>query len=133
MTEPGPPPDYALNPDTLETGIALYLDPLIADLGVVRDSYASAHAEIATAHATEAPGWFGGEGNGDVRAASSSFLNEVEWQLQRVAGEQTELVASLQEYAAFLRAHIQWARETDQKHADNFHAIHRELLDGPRW
>ncbi|MGH3758980.1 hypothetical protein [Actinophytocola sp.] len=30
-------------------------------------------------------GWFGGEGNGEVRPASSSFLNEVTWQLQRLA------------------------------------------------
>lgn len=133
MTEPGPPPDYALSPETLEDGIDAYLAPVIRDLVPVNDGYSSAHADVAAAHANEAPGWFGGEGNGEIRSATSSFLNEVAWQLQQLAGDQTELLGSLREYEAFLRSHITWARETDEKHAENFRAIHRELLDGPRW
>ncbi|MDQ3790447.1 MAG: hypothetical protein M3422_24825 [Actinomycetota bacterium] len=133
MTEPGPQPDYALNPGTFEKGIDRYLEPVVRDLAAVSDSYSSAHVDVAAAHANETPGWFGGEGNGEIRSATSSFLNEAAWQLQQLAGDQAELLGSLREYEAFLRAHIKWARETDEKHAENFRAIHRELLEGPRW
>lgn len=129
MPEPGPQPDYALNPGALEVGIKKYLEPAIKDLVEVSDSYTAAHTEVVTAHDTEAVGWFGGDGNGEVRTASSSFLNEAAWQLQQLAGDQAELLASLQEYMAFLRAHIQWATQTEQKIANSFRAIERDLLE----
>lgn len=121
---------YAIDTNSLEAGIQLYVKPVIDDLAAVSGSYTGAHADVANAHATTAAGWFGGEGNGDVRAASSSFLNEAEWQLQRLAAEQGELLTSLQEYVAFLRAHMQWATETDQKFASNFQSIHKDLDEG---
>jgi hypothetical protein len=45
-----------------------------------------------------------------------------------LAGDQAESLASLQEYMAFLRAHIQWATQTEQKIVNSFRAIERDLL-----
>jgi hypothetical protein len=128
MPEPGPQPDYAINPGALDSGIKTYLEPVVKDLAEVSASYASAHTEVATAHDNETVGWFGGEGNGEVRTATSSFLNEAAWQLQQLAGDQAELLASLREYEAFLRAHIQWATQTEQKIANSFQAIERDFF-----
>lgn len=130
MADTGAQNYYAINTNTLEAGIQLYVQPVIDELTAVSGSYTGAHTDVANAHATTAAGWFGGEGNGDVRAASGSFLNEAEWQLERLATEQGQVLASLQEYVAFLRAHMQWATETDQKFASNFKSIHSELDDG---
>ena len=130
MPEPGQEPDYALIPDALDKGIDKYLTPVIDDLAVISDGYTGAHGDVSSAHADEAVGWFGGEGNGEIRAATSSFLNEATWQLQQLAGEQAELLASLREYEAFLRSHIQWATQNEEKIANRFRAIERDLLGG---
>lgn len=130
MPEPGQEPDYALTPSVLDSNIEVYLKPVIADLGEVSASYSSAHAEVAAAHDNQSVGWFGGDGNGEVRTASSSFLNEASWQLQQLAGEQAELLASLQEYEAFLRSHTQWAAQNEEKIASRFRAIERDFLGG---
>jgi hypothetical protein len=130
MAETGQQDFYAINTNTLEAGIQLYVQPVIDEMTAVNGSYTGAHTDVAAAHANQTPGWFAGAADGDVHAASSSFLNEAEWQLQRLASEQTQLLGSLQEYVAFLRAHMQWATDTDQKFASNFQSIHSELDDG---
>jgi hypothetical protein len=128
----GPDPDYALDPDRLEVAIEWFLTPLINDLARLAKSYAAAHVEVGDAHASEMPGWFGGEGNGEVRSASSSFLNEVTWQVQQLADDQTQLLASLRDYRSMLVRHIAWARETDERVAERFRAIERDL-DARGW
>jgi hypothetical protein len=115
--------DYAINPDGMTQAIDWYLSPVIKDLGERSGTYANAHDAAATAHDSEAAGWFGGAGNGEVKLASSSFLNAAEWQLRQLVQDQAELVSSLQEYRTMLQGHINWARETDQKAADRFRAI----------
>lgn len=42
--------------------------------------------------------------------------------MRQLAADQEELLASLREYAAFLRSHIQWAEHTENKIADSFRA-----------
>jgi hypothetical protein len=128
----GREPDFALDPDLLEDGIKWFLDPVIHALTKLERDYATAHAEVAAAHASETPGWFGGEGNGEVRSASSSFLNEVAWQLQQLSDDQTELLASLRDYRAVLASHATWAKETDERAAERFRAIERDL-DARGW
>ncbi|OLF19544.1 hypothetical protein [Actinophytocola xanthii] len=123
----GREPDYALEPRALENGIGWFLDPVIEGLRGIDGLYAAARDEVVAAHASERPGWFGGEGTGEVRAASSSFLNEVAWQLQLLAGDQSELLASLRDYRSVLIGHIAWARETDGRAAERFRAIERDL------
>src|SRR4051794_7254953 len=102
MPEPdddhAPHVDYAIDPQNLEQGIKWYLTPVIKRLDENNQSYSEAHSDVATAHDNEAPGWFGGEGNGRVRMATSSFLNALEWQLRQLVQDQTELATSLHEY-----------------------------------
>lgn len=120
-------PDYAVDPETMKTAIDWYLVPVIAELEKMSGGFTAAHGEIKTAHDTEAAGWFGGAGSGDVRMASSSFLNAAEWQLRRLVEDQAELVKSLQEYQLVLNDVIVQAQKTDQVVADRFRAIDRGL------
>jgi hypothetical protein len=98
----------------------------------LRDGYAAAHSEVKAAHDCEAPGWFGGEGNGRVKPATSSFLDEVGVQLEQLVADQSALASSLANYRAFLLDHADWARTTDRLQADRFQQIQREL-EGFRW
>jgi hypothetical protein len=52
-------------------------------------AYSAAQGEVRSANASEAPGWFGGEGSGVVRAATNSFLGEVTHQLEQLAAALT--------------------------------------------
>jgi hypothetical protein len=128
--KPGPNGVYALNPEHMKRGIELYLDPVIRDVEQLSASYTQAHDEVVAAHSTQAAGWFGGEGNGEVRPATSSFLNEMEWQLRQLAEDQRQLAASLQEYRNALQKHIQGAVAWDSENAERFHAIQRDLEAG---
>lgn len=134
MVAPENDPDkvYKLSPEHMTESIEIYLDPVIQDLQRLAVTYRAAHDEVKAAHDQEAPGWFGGEGNGHVRPAISSFLNEVTYQVGELVADQDELVASVQNYRALLQAHIDEAVRTDLAHADRFTAIHREL-DDKRW
>lgn len=126
MTEPGEPSgEYRLSPAGLEDGIRRFLTPVIDSLAGLRDGYAAAHGEVQSAHARRAPGWFGGEGNSVVPSASSSFFNEVEWQLRQLVAEQGEMVVSLEEYRTMLRGHMDWAVRTEEENAERFRAIDR--------
>lgn len=60
-----------------------------------------------------------------VPPASSSFFNEVEWQLRRLVAEQAEMVVSLEEYRTMLRGHMDWAVRTDEENMERFSAIDR--------
>jgi hypothetical protein len=122
-----PKVDYSIDPEGLEDGIRRFLEPVIKGLRESRDSFAAAHGQVKAGHAGSSPGWLGGEGNGEVRPASSSFLNEVTWQLEQLSGEQADLVSSLEEFEAALRGHIDWIRHTEDKITNRFLAIHREL------
>jgi hypothetical protein len=119
--------DYAINPPDMSRAIKWYLKPVVEKLAENSQSYDDAHAEVAAAHANEAAGWFGGEGNGRVRTATSSFLNALEWQLRRLVQDQTELATSLAEYRTMLEGHVEWATSTDQTIADRFIAIGNDL------
>lgn len=131
MTEPADPSgEYRLSPAGLEDGIRRFLAPVIDSLTGLRDGYLEAHGEVQSAHSRRAAGWFGGEGNSVVPPASSSFFNEVEWQLRQLVGEQTEMVASLEEYRTMLRGHIDWAVRTDDENAERFRAIDRAFYGG---
>lgn len=121
---------YKLAPDHMEESIKWYLVPVKDRLRAIAGTYQAAHDQAQAAHDQETPGWFGGEGHGHVRPATSSFLNEVSYQLGELAGDQDKLATSLQSYHDMLVAHIKEARERDQGHADNFTAIHRELDSG---
>ena len=123
----GTKPDYAIDTQGLADGIKRFLDPVIRGLRESRDSFNAARDEVRSAHDASTPGWFGGEGSGDVRPACSSFLNEVTWQLQLLSKDQADLVGSLEEYKAFLEGHIDWIRNTESRIANRFKAIQREL------
>src|SRR4051812_23622862 len=110
-----PKVDYSIDSKALEDGIRRFLEPVIKGLRESRDSFAAAHGQVKAGHDGSAPGWVGGEGNGEVRAASSSFLNEVAWQLEQLKTDQADLVASLEEYEAALRGHIDWIRNTENR------------------
>lgn len=129
MPEPDDDPTkvYAISPDYMSRMIDLYLTPVVDELGELHRSYSDAHAEVKGAHASEALGWFGGEGHGEVKAATSSFLNEVGYQLEQLVADQNALASSLAGYRKFLQDHITWARQNDQLHADRFTALQREL------
>ena len=129
MTEPDNDPTrvYAISPDYMERMIDWYLTPVIDKLGQLGTGFAEAHGEVKSAHDNQTPGWFGGEGHGDVKAATSSFLNEVGHQLEQLVGDQRALASSLTEYRTKLRNHITWARDTDNQQADNFRSIERHL------
>jgi hypothetical protein len=118
---------YAVNPDTVSKGIEWYLNPVIADLEKITASYAAAHDEVKAAHDTEAAGWFGGTASDDVKMASSSFLNETEWQLRQLRDDQTELTKSLTDYRNMLAEHLTYVQNIDQKIAANFRAIDQQL------
>lgn len=118
---------YMINTDYLKRMVEWYLTPVIDKLGELRDGYAEAQAEVKAAHDNETVGWFGGEGNGVVPPASSSFLNEVGYQLGQLVSDQTALASSLADYRTFLLDHASWAEQQDKLHADTFVAIHREL------
>lgn len=118
---------YMLSPDHMEEAIEIYLDPVVQELGRVAGTYRAAHDEAKAAHDQETPGWFGGEGNGHVRPAISSFLNQVTYEVSLLVADQDQLVASLQNYRAALQAHIDGARRTDLANAEVFDAIHRDL------
>jgi hypothetical protein len=123
---------YMLSPDHMEESIRWYLVPVKDRLRAIAGTYQAAHDQAKAAHDEETPGWFGGEGHGHVRPATSSFLNEVSYQLMELASDQDRLATSLQAYHDMLMAHIKEARDRDQAHADNFTAIHRELESGGR-
>jgi hypothetical protein len=125
-------PDFALNPESLVEAIETYLTPVVIRLGEISPGYTTAHTEVATAHDTEAAGWFGGEGDGDVRSASSSFFNEVEYQLRWLAADYTDLAESLADYQTFLLEYAAQAREIDNNNAQRFHAIASQLDDEGR-
>lgn len=123
---------YMLSPDHMEESIKWYLVPVKDRLRAIAGTYQAAHDEAKAAHDRETPGWFGGEGHGHVRPATSSFLNEVSYQLGELAADQDKLATSLQGYHDMLMAHIKEARERDEGHAENFRAINRELDNGRR-
>jgi hypothetical protein len=129
MVEQGasPDPDYAVDPVAMSQAIKWYLSPVIENIKQISTGFAAAHAEVKVAHDAESPGWFGGVGNGDIRMASSSFLNAAEWQLRQLTQDQAELAASLEEYQAVLYDVIERAQQTDQAVADRFRAIDRNL------
>jgi hypothetical protein len=134
MTAPENDPDkvYTLSPEHMMQGIEIYLDPVVRDVQRIAGTYRAAHDEVSAAHSQEAPGWFGGEGNGHVRPAISSFLNEVVYQVSELVVDQDQLAASVQNYRQTLQAHIDQAVQTDLMHANRFTAILREL-DEKRW
>lgn len=126
----GPQPDYAIQPGDMEDGIRRFLDPVITGLHKSQASFSSAHGDVQNAHDATTPGWFGGQGSGDVRAACSSFLNEVAYQLDQLSQDQSGLVGSLEEYKQVLQGHISMIRNTEERNANLFRDIHRELLEG---
>lgn len=128
--KPGPNGVYALNPDHMKQGIDWYLTPVITELKEISAAFAQAHDEMATAHSSQAAGWFGREGNGEVRPATSSFLNEMEWQLRQLSEDQANLAGSLEEYKTALLNHIQEAVAWDGQNAERFRAIQRDLEAG---
>ena len=129
MTNPvnDPAQVYALDADHMGEAIARFLTPVIEELGALGGVYSAAHGEVAGASASQTPGWFGGEGSGVVRAASGSFLDEVARQVELLAADQAALSTSLTGYRAKLQKHMTWARDNDEKHAEGFRQIHREL------
>lgn len=118
---------YQINPDHMELAIQEFLTPVIDTLAALGTRYGEARAEVTAAHQNQTPGWFGGEGNGEVIPASSSFLNEVGYQLGLLVADQNELTASLTNYRDGLLDHISWARKTDKAHAERFQSIARDL------
>jgi hypothetical protein len=122
-----PKADYAIQPKDVEDGIRRFLAPVISGLQNSRDSFAAAHSEVEAGRGDQGSGWFGGEGNGEVRAASNAFLEAVATQLAPLSDEQAELVTSLEEYEAGLRGHIDWIRTTEDRIANRFLAIERDL------
>jgi hypothetical protein len=122
-----PDPDYAVDPVTMRQAIEWYLVPVITEIEAMSSGFTAAHSEVKTAHGTEAAGWFGGVGNGELRMASSSFLNAAEWQLRQLTHDQAELAKSLQEYQMVLNDVITQAEQTDQRVADRFRAIDHNL------
>jgi hypothetical protein len=119
--------DYSIDPEGLKDAIHLFLDPVITGLRDSRDSFTSAHGQVKSAHDASTPGWFGGEGNGEVRAACGSFLNEVTWQLEQLKDDQAGLVGSLEDFKASILGHIDWIRNTEDRITNRFLAIHRQL------
>ncbi|MFI7677081.1 hypothetical protein [Actinophytocola sp. NPDC049390] len=124
---------YMISTPHMAEGIELYLDPVVRDVQRVAGTYRAAHDQAKAAHDQQTPGWFGGEGNGHVRPAISTFLNEVVYQVGELAGDQEQLAASLQNYREALVAHIDKAVRTDLTNADRFLAIHRELDAKREW
>lgn len=122
-----PQPDYAVKPEDIEDGVERFLDPVIRGLHVSRDSFTTASGDVKAAHDASTSGWFGGEGNGEVRPACSSFLNDVAWHLESLSRDQDELVGSLEEYKSMLLGHVDWIRNTEERITNRFLAIHREL------
>jgi hypothetical protein len=118
---------YKLAPDHMERGIQWYLDPVIAQLAALGTEYGTAHGEVAQALDSQAPGWFGGEGNGTVRAATTQFFAEVAEQLALLTADQNALHASLQDYRNRLQGHIDWARQHEQQCAARFTSLQSEL------
>lgn len=92
--------------------------------------YGTAHGDVAQAVNSQAPGWFGGEGNGAVRPATTAFLGEVATQLEGLTADQNALHQSLQEYRNRLQSHINWARQHEQECADRFTLLQSELGGG---
>lgn len=125
--EADPSKCYKLSPDHMELSMRWYLDPVIRQLASLQKEYGAAHTEVTQARDSEAPGWFGGEGNGSVRPATTAFLDQVVAQLGALATDQGSLAASLQEYRNALQGHIDWAREHEQECADRFTSLQREL------
>ncbi|MCE7004112.1 hypothetical protein LWC34_14900 [Kibdelosporangium philippinense] len=120
-------PDFAINPDELTLKINKFLRPVIEQLEKLTGRYDQAHGDVTAAHASQAGGWFGGVGNGEIQAASSSFLNAMEWQLRQVAHDQESLTASLRDYESSLHQIIAQAKQTDQAIADRFRSIESQL------
>lgn len=118
---------YKIEPDHMEKGIEWYLDPVIEDLAELGKQYGSAHGEVTQARNSQAPGWFGGEGNGKVRPATAAFLGAVAAQLELLTADQNALHASLQEYRDRLQGHIDWARQHEQECAGRFTSLQTEL------
>lgn len=125
--ESDPTQVYALNPDHMEQSIQQFLTPVIDKLANIGSGYVAAQGEVEAAYGSETPGWFGGEGNGEVKLACGAFLGEVKDQLAALVADQNELTTSLQDYRTMLLQHIQWARETDEQRAQDFRAIERQL------
>ncbi|MBP2327471.1 hypothetical protein JOF56_007856 [Kibdelosporangium banguiense] len=125
--QPQQDPDYALDPDGMKQSIEWYLDPVIKRVREIDGGFKTAHDDVAKAYENEGGGWFGGEGNGVVRTASSSFFNETEWQLRQVLMEHTELAESLEEYKAALQTHIQGAKNRETVIANRFLAVDSHL------
>lgn len=124
---------YAINGPAMEDGIRRWLTPVVDDLKRISGGYTQSHADVAAAHDSEAAGWFGEQGNVEVRWASSSFLNATEWQLRQLTDDAAQLAASLEEYRAMLLEHINAARAMDERNAERFRAIEGELGEGPGW
>lgn len=120
-------PDYGVDPGGMKQSIEWYLDPVIKRVRTIDSGFSGAHEEISQAFQSQAQGWFSGEGNGTVRAACGSFLNETEWQLRQLVMEHTELAESLEEYRTALQTHIQGAKNRETAFANRFLAIEREL------
>lgn len=133
MTDPETDPAqyYRLTPTHMEEGIRVFLSPVVGRLTALGAGFAESRDAIKAAHDNQTPGWFGGEGSGEVKPATSSFLNEVTYQLDQLVADQNSLTESLTQYREFLLGHIDWARETEVKHTERFTAIARDL-DG-RW
>lgn len=124
---------FAIDPDAMEQAIGWWLTPVVDHLKQISGGDTQAHAEVAAAHDTQADGWFGGEGNNEVRWATSSFLNETEWQLRQLADEGAQLASSLEEYRDILLGHIKWARQMDKQNAERFRAIERDMTENRGW
>jgi hypothetical protein len=118
---------YAVNPEQMSEGITWYLKPIVDKLEEISATFNTAHDEVSAAHDNETAGWFGETGNGDVKMASSSFLNEVEWQLRQLKDDQAQLAKSLHDYQDMLAEHLAYVQDTDQKIAANFRAIDKQL------
>lgn len=131
MTNPGTEPpqvDYAVSTKDMPLAVEWYLDPVIERMKKIQTGFASAQGEVEQAHTSTAPGWFGGHGfSGALPSASSSFFNELKWQIELLATEEADLVASLQEYRQTLQAHLKWADDTENAITQNFVRIARDL------
>jgi hypothetical protein len=127
MAKADPTQVYTINPDHMQQGIDWYLTPVIDKLAQIRDGFTAAQGEVKAAHDSQTPGWFGGEGHGEVPMAISSFLNEAAYQLEQLCADQTELHKSLADYRTMLQNHLTWARDTDLRQADAFRGIQRML------
>jgi hypothetical protein len=117
-----PSQEYAINAADFRQGIEWWLDPVIDRLGEIDDSFRTA-GEKAQAGLSNAPGWVGGEGHGEVRSACQSFFDQVTASIQFLRIDQGQVVDSMAAYKDMALKHIAWAERIDADHAQHFNSI----------